>query len=279
MAKRSVPVKPLKIGVVQMTSGEDIPTNVAAVMSALEKLRTAKCDLICLPENALYLRIDKKSLPKEAMNLKESFWRKFQTYADETKSVILFGSVPCKKGRKSVNATVAVGLQKKPKIVYEKIHLFDVDVKGAPPARESEHFLHGKKPSLLKIGEWNVGLSICYDIRFAELYGAYARRNAHLILVPAAFLVPTGQNHWHVLLRARAIESQVFVVAAAQCGGHKNVQGQTRETFGHSLVVGPWGKVILDMGNSGPDVAAVTLNPDELKDVHAQIPMVQHRRL
>ncbi|OFZ17750.1 MAG: hypothetical protein A2Z20_02635 [Bdellovibrionales bacterium RBG_16_40_8] len=263
-----------------MTSGEDISANIKDVSNALESLRVEKCDLICLPENVFFLRIDKSSKTADAMNLKETFWQEFCNFANQEKCSILFGSVALKRDKKkSTSATILVSPQKRPKVVYEKIHLFDVDVKGAPPVRESLFFEYGKKPKLIKINDWNIGLSICYDVRFAELYQAYAAKNAHLILVPAAFLVPTGLAHWHVLLRARAIESQAFVVAAAQAGNHTNSQGATRQTFGHSLVVGPWGEIKLDMGNSGAKVTAITLDVAELQKTREQIPMAHHRRL
>ena len=278
-APSRLPKKSLRVGIVQMTSGEVISKNVEVISKALESLRDEKCDLICLPENALFLRID-KSTEQSAVNLKENFWQEFCDYAQQVKCSLLFGSVALKRReKKSTSATIWIAPGQKPQAVYEKIHLFDVDVSGAPPQRESQNFEFGKKPRLIKIHGWNIGLSICYDVRFAELYQFYAARNAHLILIPASFLVPTGQAHWHVLLRARAIESQAFVVAAAQCGGHTNWRGVTRQTFGHSLVVGPWGEVQMDMGNSGAKVAAVTLDVAELEKVRKQIPMARHRRI
>ena len=237
-----IPEESLRVGVVQMTSGEDVSQNVETVLQAFERLRSRRCDLICLPENVLFFR-GTGTIELHTFNLKERFWGTFQEYADANECMIFFGSIPLRVRSHRVNATVLVRPQKKPQVVYEKIHLFDANVEGAPVQRESDLFKHGAKPKLLSHRGWNIGLSICYDVRFAELYAYYARKNAHLILVPAAFLVPTGRDHWQVLLRARAIESQAYVVAAAQCGKHGSVQGQQRETYGHSLVADPWGRL------------------------------------
>lgn len=271
-----IPKNSLKVGIVQMCSVDDVQTNLQSVLDALEKLRGQSCDLICLPENTLFLRLNGTAI--STFNLKEDFWRVFQQFAKVEKCVLMIGSVAIKRGKKNANATVIVEPGKKPKVVYEKIHLFDVDVKGAPPARESDFFNSGKSPKMLKLKGWNIGLSICYDLRFSELYSIYTKKNVHLILVPAAFLVPTGQAHWHTLLRSRAIEAQAYVVAAAQSGGHRNLSGVKRETYGHSLVVGPWGDVKVDM-KDGIAIQTCILDPKELEKTRTQIPMAHHRKL
>jgi deaminated glutathione amidase len=273
------PKNKLRVGILQTTSIDSVDANLSSVFKALAKLKNEKCDLICLPENALYLRLDRNKKIEAAFTLKEKFWAQFSEFATDNNVTILIGSIAFKKGKKSTNATVLIAPRKKPKIVYEKIHLFDVDVKGAPPSRESDFFARGRLPKTIQVCGWRIGLSICYDVRFSELYSMYAKKKVDLIMVPSAFLVPTGRAHWHALLRARAIESQAFVVAAAQSGGHKNTYGQTRETFGHSLVVGPWGEVQLDMGNSGESQAVIDLSIEEIQKVRVQIPMAQHRHL
>lgn len=267
----------LRVGVVQLTSGEDVEANVRHVFYELEQLKSSKCDLICLPENALFLRIDKNK--RQAFDLKEDFWSQFQDFSRENKCSIMVGSVPIRRGKKCTNSTVFIAEGSKPKVVYDKIHLFDVDVKGAPPARESAVCHYGRQPQMIKLKGWSIGLSICYDVRFSELYLKYARKGVDLILIPAAFLVPTGQAHWHTLMRARAIESQSYVVAAAQCGGHLNKDNLRRETYGHSLAVGPWGEVLADLGNNGSGSVVLELDLNEIKKVRAQIPMSEHRRL
>lgn len=274
-----------------MTSGENVAANVKSALLALENLRDKKCDVITLPENALYLAINKNikknntgtSKTVAGFTLKENFWIKFQKFADKENCVIFVGSIQFqeskKKSNKKHNATVMIVPGCVPSVVYKKIHLFDVDVEGAPSVRESDTFIHGTKPKIVNVNGWKIGLSICYDVRFSELYKFYADNKVDLILVPAAFLVPTGQAHWHILLRARAIECQAYVVAAAQSGGHVNAQGLRRETFGHSLVVGPWGEVMHDAGGNGMALLVADLDKGRLSKVREQIPMSKHRRL
>lgn len=268
----------LLVGVAQLTSTDNVDENVESALRALKALRG--CRLICLPENSLYLRLSKE--PDDGprpFDLTEGFWSAFREYAIQNKAHILIGSVPLKGHGKPTNSTVWVKPSGEIVNAYDKIHLFDVDVKGAPPVRESDFFTAGKSPRIIEIDGWKIGLSICYDVRFAELYNDYADHEVDLLLVPSAFLVPTGEAHWHTLLRARAIECQAFVVAAAQSGGHQNLRGQRRDTFGHSLVVDPWGEILVDIEKRGPAEVAVELDPTRLAKVRAQIPQFSHRRL
>lgn len=280
MAKKQIK-KPLRIALVQLTSTNDLQENIKLIKHALFELKGKSCDLVCLPENALFLRINEKPSEIPSFNLREKFWADLQESIDTENLYVFVGSIAYKKNKSVTNATVLLSPKKKPKVVYEKIHLFDVDVKGEPAHRESAVFKAGKKPAAVQIHGWKIGLSICYDMRFAELYTYYADHGADLILVPSAFLVPTGQAHWHTLLKARAIESQCYVAAAAQCGGHRGRDGMERKTFGHSLIIDPWGSVLLDMGNEsrGVRVAYVDLDPDKIDEVRRQIPMAHHRRL
>ncbi|NJM10425.1 MAG: hypothetical protein HC883_06135 [Bdellovibrionaceae bacterium] len=174
------------------------------------------------------------------------------------------------------NSTILFEAGKGPRVVYTKVHLFDVDVEGAPPVRESELFVNGDHPAILDFHGWKIGLSICYDLRFAELYLNYAQA-VDLILVPSAFLVPTGEAHWHTLLRARAIEAQAYVAAPAQ-GGEHGSGDQFRSTYGHSLVVDPWGRVVVDM-KLETGLQTVELVREAIEKVRRQIPMKSHRRL
>jgi predicted amidohydrolase len=157
---------------------------------------------------------------------------------------------------------------------YDKIHMFDVDLPTGESWRESNNYAAGEGPVIVDstpVGR--LGLAICYDMRFPALFERLAEGGADCIAVPAAFTVPTGRAHWHILLRARAIESQAFVIAAAQGGRHDD----GRETFGHSLVVDPWGEVLLDQGErSGLGFADIDLS--RIAEVRAQVPALSHRR-
>jgi predicted amidohydrolase len=156
---------------------------------------------------------------------------------------------------------------------YDKIHLFDVDLPTGESWRESAAYAPGDR-SVLAGTPWGpLGLSICYDMRFPDLYRALSNAGATMLAVPAAFTVPTGKAHWHVLLRARAIEAGAWVIAAAQAGTHED----GRETYGHGLVVDPWGEVVLDMEDR-IGVGFAEIDMDKLADVRARVPALAHRR-
>jgi len=157
---------------------------------------------------------------------------------------------------------------------YEKIHLFDVDLATGESWRESAAYAPGERAVAADTPLGRLGLSICYDLRFAGLFAALSDAGATILSIPAAFTVPTGEAHWHVLIRARAIENACFGVAAAQCGRHED----GRRTYGHSLVADPWGRVLLDMGDAEREVGFADLDPAQLDEVRARLPVLRHRR-
>lgn len=185
------------------------------------------------------------------------------------------GSIPVlhEDGEHLANRTIIISADGAVVARYDKIHLFDVDLKSGESWRESSAYVGGEGPVIAHTPLGKMGLAICYDMRFPDLFSAYAKADVDIITLPSAFTVPTGTAHWHTLLRARAIESECFVIAAAQCGLHED----GRETYGHSLVVDPWGEVILDMGSS-PGLGFVDLNLDKIAEVRQQIPVHQNRR-
>jgi predicted amidohydrolase len=157
---------------------------------------------------------------------------------------------------------------------YDKIHLFDVDLPTGESWRESASYRSGKQAVVVRdtpVG--NLGLAICYDLRFPALFERLSEAGAHVISLPAAFTVPTGRAHWHVLLRARAIEAGLFVVAAAQSGEHED----GRRTFGHSLVIDPWGEVLAD-GGEGNGLVLADIDLQKIEDVRSRIPVLSHRQ-
>ena len=156
---------------------------------------------------------------------------------------------------------------------YDKIHLFDVDLPTGESWRESAAYAGGDRAVLAETPAGRLGLSICYDLRFPDLYRALSNAGATLLSVSSAFTVPTGSAHWHILLRARAIEAGAFVVAAAQSGRHED----GRETYGHSLVVDPWGEVLLDMGDAN-GVGFADIDLDRVAEVRRRLPVIAHRR-
>ena len=157
---------------------------------------------------------------------------------------------------------------------YEKIHLFDVDLATGESWRESAAYAPGERAVVTRTPLGPLGLSICYDLRFAGLYAALSAAGATALSIPAAFTVPTGEAHWHVLLRARAIENECFAIAAAQCGQHEDGRG----TYGHSLVVDPWGTVLLDMGSAEREIGFAGIDLAQTDEVRARLPVLRHRR-
>jgi predicted amidohydrolase len=156
---------------------------------------------------------------------------------------------------------------------YDKIHLFDVDLPTGESWRESAAYAPGERAVVADTPAGPLGLSVCYDLRFPDLYRTLTDAGARILAVPAAFTVPTGEAHWHILLRARAIEAGVFVVAAAQVGEHED----GRRTYGHSLVVDPWGSILLDMGEE-PGVGFADLDLAQVEEVRSRLPAIRHRR-
>jgi deaminated glutathione amidase len=266
----------LKIALCQMTSTDDVEKNIDQAFKLFGQVK-AKVDLLSLPENCLFLRVDDKDrMP--GFDLKDKIFDRFSEYAMNQKVFIHLGSVPLKKNGKLYSSSVVINDDGDISAEYSKIHLFDVDVEGARPSRESSVFSHGEHPHIWDVKGWKVGLSICYDLRFPELFLYYSKHPVDLILLPAAFLVPTGKAHWDILLRARAIEAQSYVAAAAQCGKHVGVKGGERQTFGHSMIIDPWGtKVVEAFDEIG--IIEATLEKSRIEKVRGQIPMKNHRRL
>jgi predicted amidohydrolase len=157
---------------------------------------------------------------------------------------------------------------------YDKIHMFDVELPGGESYRESRNFAPGRTAVLADLPWGVLGLTICYDVRFPGLYRALAKAGADFIAVPSAFTVPTGQAHWHTLLRARAIEAQCFIFAAAQAGEHEN----GRRTFGHSLVVSPWGEILAEGDGVHPSVIWADVNSQAIAEARRRVPSLEHDR-
>jgi predicted amidohydrolase len=177
-------------------------------------------------------------------------------------------------GGKLANRGFVIDDQGEIRARYDKIHLFDVDLPTGESWRESSSYRGGEHAVLVDTPVGPLGLTICYDLRFADLFTALSNYGATAFSVPAAFTVPTGEAHWHVLLRARAIEAGAFVIAAAQVGRHAD----GRTTYGHSLVVDPWGQVLLDMGGETPGLDFAELDLNAVEEVRARLPAIWHRR-
>jgi predicted amidohydrolase len=269
----------LVVAVSQMTSVDDLQKNLESIAADIEKAGQSQgVDLICFPENCLYLRV-KEGEAIQFLNLQESFWLSLQNLAKTYRLAIHFGSVPLLINSIPYNSAVFIQPDGKILANYQKMHLFDIQLENQKPIRESDVFRAGAQPGLIDLKGWKIGQTICYDIRFSDLYRHYAELEVDLILVPAAFLVKTGDAHWHTLLRARAIESQAYLVASAQTGRHQSVHNSAdfRMTYGHALVIDPWGELLLDM-KAPVGLEIVVLQKSKIELVRRQIPMKNHRR-
>jgi predicted amidohydrolase len=275
----------LVVGAVQMTSTEDVEGNLERARELVRQAATFGALLVGLPENFAYLGNDRdhrlaiaETLPDPGTAAPGStgpILGAMQELARATGTWLLLGGFPERgAGNKIRNSAVLLDPSGAVVSVYRKMHLFDVDVPGGRRFRESEAIEPGGTPVVAETPWGGLGLSICYDLRFPELYRALTAGGARMVAVPSAFTVETGKDHWHVLLRARAIENQVFLLAPAQVGVH----GPNRSSYGHALVVDPWGVVLAECGDH-EGVALARLDFDYQDRVRAALPVLTHRRV
>jgi predicted amidohydrolase len=263
-----------RAALLQMTSGSDFQANADALAARMADVAEAEPQLVLAPENALCL--GPPSLYRErAEPLGEGPMQEHAaTLAREHGTWLLLGSAPIRSEDGAVHATsLLYDGEGKLQAHYEKQHLFDVEVPGDRAYRESEAYDHGSREVVVDTPLGKLGLSICYDLRFPQLYHQLRHAGAELLAVPAAFTRITGEAHWEVLLRARAIETQCFVLAPAQGGTHDD----GRETWGHACAVDPWGRV-LGVAAPGTGALVVDLDRAELDKVRSRMPVAEHRR-
>jgi deaminated glutathione amidase len=278
----------LVVGAVQMTSSDNVETNLECAGELVREAASAGALLVGLPENFAYLGDDRdhrlsiaEVLP--APDLSEPpgapvggpILSAMRELARGAGTWLLLGGFPERAaGARIRNTAILLDPGGAIVAVYRKIHLFDVDVPGGKRYRESESIEPGADAVVAQTPWGGLGLSICYDLRFPELYRALTDRGARIVAVPSAFTLETGKDHWHALLRARAIENQLYVFAPAQFGAH----GPTRRSYGHALVVDPWGVVIAECGDhEGVALAQIDLGYQD--QVRAALPCLSHRRL
>ena len=272
----------LAIAAVQLTSTEDVAANLERSGRLVRAAAGAGAQLIGLPENFAYLGSDRDhrlSVAEALDGTPGPILSGMQALARETGAWLLLGGFPERgsDGARIRNTSVLLDREGRIAATYRKLHLFDVDVPGGKRFRESEIVEAGEPAGGVVVAEtpWGgLGLSICYDLRFPELYRAFASRGARMVAVPSAFTMETGKDHWHVLLRARAVENQVYVFAPAQFGSH----GGQRQSYGHALVVDPWGVVLAECGNhEGFALARVDFKYQD--QVRSNLPCLSHRKL
>jgi predicted amidohydrolase len=266
--------------VVQMTSTASVEANLSAARSLLERANAAGAALAVLPEN--FAILGRREAEKIAV-AEEPGEGPIQAFlsrtAHELGMWIIGGTIPLKAaGEDKRVAAASLVFDDSGKVVgrYDKIHLFDVDVPERQERyRESASTVPGEQIAVVQTPVGRVGMSVCYDIRFPELFRNLVAQGAEIFTVPAAFTVPTGRAHWEMLLRARATENLCYVLAPGQSGLHEN----GRETYGDSMIVDPWGQVLARVSETGPGLAIAEIDLEHQRELRTRFPALNHRRL
>ncbi len=268
------------VAIVQMTSGIDPGANLAAMDAALAEAAAAGAVMAFFPEMSVLLDRDRTRSAPHIVREADSPWLVgLQDMSRRHGLGVHAGSMPLLSddGARRVNRSLVIGSDGSIHARYDKIHMFDVTLPSGESWRESAAFEGGRAPVVVDTPVGRLGLSICYDLRFPELYRALVDEGATILAVPAAFTVSTGEAHWHVLLRARAIETACFVIAAAQGGDHAD----GRATYGHSLAVDPWGTVLADLPVSKAHkpfaLALVAIEQNAVDSARQAIPLATSR--
>ncbi|MFG1477623.1 carbon-nitrogen hydrolase family protein [Xanthobacter sp. V4C-4] len=265
----------LRVGLVQLRTGRDPVANRDAAAALIRAAARDGARYVQTPECTNIMELDRARLFELLQEQdKDETLAAFRTLARELKIHLHIGSLALKIAEaKAVNRAILIDPEGEVSARYDKIHMFDVDLGHGESYRESNAYRPGERAVTADVDAIRVGLSICYDLRFPALYRALAETGAQVLTVPSAFTRPTGEAHWHVLLRARAIENGAYVLAAAQGGRHEN----GRETYGHSLIVDPWGRVIAE-GGADPGVILAEIDMKEVASARARIPSLANGR-
>jgi deaminated glutathione amidase len=259
---------------IQMTSVPDVQKNLAQAEELIDLAVNQGAQLVGLPENFAFMGEENEKLA-QANSIAQETEKFLKTMAQRYQVTILGGGfpVPTDSG-KVYNTALLVDSSGQELSRYHKVHLFDVNVPDGNTYQESNTVMAGKElPEICateKLG--NIGLSVCYDVRFPELYRNLSHQGAHVLFVPAAFTAFTGKDHWQVLLQARAIENTCYVIAPAQTG----INYARRQTHGHAMIIDPWGVILADAGEK-PGIAIAEINPGRIEQVRRQMPSLEHR--
>ncbi len=271
----SSPNRRFRAALVQLRSGRTVAPNLEMAEALIRRAAQGGAVYVQTPENTALMEL-KPELTIQAAQSEDACvaLKRLQALAAELGIYLHVGSLGIKlDGTRVANRSYLIGPEGEIAARYDKLHMFDVDLAGGESHRELAHCRPGSKAVLADLPFGRLGLSICYDLRFPQLYRALATAGAEFIAVPAAFTRQTGEAHWHVLLRARAIETGAFVLAATQGGLHEN----GRATFGHSLIVSPWGEILAEAGEE-PGVIFADLDLAASAEARARIPALKHGR-
>jgi deaminated glutathione amidase len=263
------------VGIVQMRSGRDMDRNLVDATALVREAASKGARYVLTPEVSNIFEADKERLKAVAMRQDEDiFVSGFSDLARELRIYLHAGSLALNAGQdKLANRSLLFAPDGSLMVTYDKIHLFDIDLPNGESYRESATYNPGEAAVTAQLPDFKLGLAICYDMRFPRLANTLATAGCSVLAYPAAFTVPTGQAHWHVLLRARAIETGSFVVSAAQGGVHES----GKATYGHSIVISPWGEVLAELDDA-PGVLVVDIDPALSAATRARIPALTHAR-
>jgi predicted amidohydrolase len=264
-----------RAGLIQMRSARTPRANIDAAVKLIHEAKTAGADYVQTPEMTNIMEVKREALfAALADEEQDEALAAFRETARTHRLWVHVGSLALKvSADKAVNRSFLIDPHGEIAARYDKIHMFDVDLAGGESYRESRSYRAGDLAVSADLPWGRLGLTICYDLRFPALYRALAEAGASFLAIPSAFTRQTGEAHWHVLMRARAIENTCYVLAAAQGGKHEN----GRETFGHSLVVDPWGRVVAE-GGEEPCVVMAEIAPADIVTARGRIPSLQHGR-
>lgn len=265
----------IRVACVQMRSGTDVAENIAAADALIREAARGGAELIATPEMTTLLdRAWGASWEKSTDEASDPGLAHFRALAKELGRTLLIGSLAIRADAgKCANRSFLIRPDGEVAARYDKIHMFDVQLNAGNIYRESDSYAAGGAAVVAELPAAKLGMTVCYDVRFPELFRQLAMAGAQIIAVPAAFTRITGEAHWHILLRARAIETGCFVIAPAQTGKHQD----GRETYGHSLIIDPWGEILAE-GGTEPGVIAATLDLAKVAEVRGKIPSLSHVR-
>jgi predicted amidohydrolase len=271
----------VRIALIQLNSSDDPEANLRETERLIRRAAAEGAELVLTPEVTNIVSAS-RTVQNQRLALEDgdATLARLREVTAELGVWLSLGSLALMSGDadgRFVNRQFLIGPDGGIRARYDKIHMFDVELGGGESYRESKGYRPGEQAVAADTPWGKLGLTICYDMRFPALYGCLAEAGAAILTVPSAFTVPTGRAHWQVLLRARAIETGSFVLAAAQWGSHAASRGRARETYGHSIAIDPWGRVLADAGE-GVGVTHVTLDLDAVAEARAKIPSLANAR-
>ena len=267
--------RPFTAACIQLTAGPDLAPNIAVASERIRAAHALGAELVLTPENTTMIEPRRPLLLEKALpEARHPAVPAFAQLAAELGIWLLIGSLAIKvEAARCANRSYLFDPKGRIAARYDKIHMFDVDLATGERYRESASFRPGAAAVFADLPWGRLGLTICYDLRFPPLYRALAQAGADFISVPSAFTRPTGEAHWQVLLRARAIETGCYILAPAQCGEH----AEGRKTWGHSLIVNPWGEILAD-GGEDVGIVTATIDLDQVTEARRKIPALKHDR-